>query len=68
MKIKKEKKNFPQFVVIHRVKDFDTVNKTEVDVFLEFRFSEKFVAIIFLKLPVFHRPWGAMNKEISTFP
>ena len=29
-------KNFPQFVVIHTVKDFDLVNKAEVDVFLEF--------------------------------
>ena len=28
-------KNFPQFVVIHTVKDFDIVNKGEVDVFLE---------------------------------
>ena len=28
-------KNFPQFVVIHTVKDFDVVNKREVDVFLE---------------------------------
>ena len=28
-------KNFPQFVVIHRVKDFGIVNKAEVDVFLE---------------------------------
>ena len=28
-------KNFPQFVVIHTVKDFGIVNKTEVDVFLE---------------------------------
>ena len=28
-------KNFPQFVVIHTVKGFDNVNKTEVDVFLE---------------------------------
>ena len=28
-------KNFPQFVVIHPVKDFGVVNKTEVDVFLE---------------------------------
>ena len=26
---------FPQFVVIHRVKGFGVVNKTEVDVFLE---------------------------------
>ena len=28
--------NFPQFDVIHRVKGFGIVNKTEVDVFLEF--------------------------------
>ena len=28
-------KNFPQFIVIHTVKDFDIVNKTEIDVFLE---------------------------------
>ena len=28
-------KNFPQFVVIHTVKGFDIVNKSEVDVFLE---------------------------------
>ena len=29
-------KSFPQFVVIHIVKGFSTVNKAEVDVFLEF--------------------------------
>ena len=28
-------KNFPQFVVIHMVKGFGTVNKAEIDVFLE---------------------------------
>ena len=28
-------KNFPQFVVIHIVKDFGIVNKAEIDVFLE---------------------------------
>ena len=28
-------KHFPQFVVIHTVKGFGIVNKTEVDVFLE---------------------------------
>ena len=28
-------KNFPQFVVIHRVKGFGIVNKAEVDVLLE---------------------------------
>ena len=29
-------KNFPQFVVIHTVKDFKVVNEAEVDIFLEF--------------------------------
>ena len=29
-------KNFPQFVVVHAVKGFSTVNEAEVDVFLEF--------------------------------
>ena len=28
--------NFPQFVVIHTIKGFGIVNKTEVDLFLEF--------------------------------
>ena len=28
-------KNFPQFAVIHTIKGFGIVNKTEVDVFLE---------------------------------
>ena len=28
-------KNFPQFLVIHTVKDFGIVNKAEVDAFLE---------------------------------
>ena len=28
-------RNFPQFIVIHTVKGFDIVNKTEIDVFLE---------------------------------
>ena len=28
-------KNFPQFVVIHRVKGFGVVSKAEVDIFLE---------------------------------
>ena len=27
--------NFPQFIVIHTVKDFGIVNKVEVDIFLE---------------------------------
>ena len=28
-------KNFPQFIVIHRVKGFGIVNKAEIDAFLE---------------------------------
>ena len=28
-------KNFPQFIVIHTVKEFDVINKAEVDIFLE---------------------------------
>ena len=28
-------KNFPQFIVIHTIKGFGIVNKTEIDVFLE---------------------------------
>ena len=28
-------KNFPQFIVIHTIKGFGTVNKAEVEVFLE---------------------------------
>ena len=28
-------KNFPQFIVIHPVKGFGIVNKTEIDVYLE---------------------------------
>ena len=31
-------KNFPQFVVIHRVKGFRVVNEAEVDAFLEFSY------------------------------
>ena len=32
-------KNFPQFVVIHTVKDFGIVNEAEVNVFLDLSFS-----------------------------
>ena len=33
-------KNFPQFVVIHTVKDFGIVSKAEVDVFLKLFFLD----------------------------
>ena len=41
-------KNFPQFVVIHIVKDFGVVNKAEVGVFLElscFSMTKRILAI-----------------------
>ena len=28
-------KNFPMFIMIHKIKGFDIVNKAEIDVFLE---------------------------------
>ena len=28
--------NFPEFIVVHKVKGFDIVNKAEVDAFLDF--------------------------------
>ena len=31
-------KNFPQFIVIHTVKGFGIVNKTEIDIFLKLSF------------------------------
>ena len=35
MKVTHLFQNFTQFIVIHTVKDFGTVNKAEIDVFLE---------------------------------
>ena len=32
--------NFPEFIVIHRVKSFGTVNEAEIDVFLELLFID----------------------------
>ena len=33
-------RNFPQFIVIHTVKGFGTVNKAQIDVFLELRYAD----------------------------
>ena len=33
-------KNFPQFVVVHTVKEFGIVTKAEIDVFLAFFFND----------------------------
>ena len=50
-------KNVPQFVVIHTVKGFGIVNKTEVDVFLElslaFSMTQWMLAILSLVLCLF---------------
>ena len=52
-------KNFPQFVVIHTVKDFGIVNKT--DVFLEllvFLMIQRMLAVLFLvPLPFLNQAW-----------
>ena len=44
-------KNFPQFVVVHTIKSFGIVNKTEVDIFLEsfvFLMIQQMLAILYL--------------------
>ena len=55
--------NFPQFIVIHTVKDFDIVNKAEIDVFLTLSSDvsthllalQIFLFVIFFsKLPKWH--------------
>ena len=49
--------NFPQFVVIHRVKDFGIANKAEVDVFLELS--------CFLRDPVDVGNWISGSSDFS---
>ena len=52
-------KNFPQFVVIHTVKGFSLVNKTEVDVFLElswFFYDPMDVGSLSFGSPAFYKP------------
>ena len=58
--------NFPQFIVIHTVKDFGIVNKAEIDVFLKLSWffddpvdvgnliSGSFAFLLFLLLCVLH--------------
>ena len=50
-------KNFPQSIVIHRVKGFGIVNKVEIDIFLE--------PSCFFDDPV---DVGSMTSGSSTFP
>ena len=57
-------KNFPQFVVIHTVKDFGIVNKT--DVFLEllvFLMIQRMLAVLFLvPLPFLNQAWTSWSS------
>ena len=50
--------NFPQFLVIHTVKDFGIVNKAEIDVFLELSVAtaefSKFAGILSAALSQHH--------------
>ena len=50
-------KNFSQFIVIHTVKGFGIVNKTEIDVFLElfFSFDDPADLAIWSLVPVFSK-------------
>ena len=61
-------KNFPQFIVIHTVKGFIVVSKTEVDVFLELScFSNDLTDVgnlILVSLPLLN---SARKSGISQF-
>ena len=62
-------KNFPQFVVIHTVKDFAVVNKAEVDVFLElscFLMIQQMLAIWSLvPLPFLKPAWTSGSSQFT---
>ena len=58
-------KNFPQFIVIHTVKVFDIVDKTEIDVFLElscFSMIQRMLAIVYAK----YLPWYQTATKLPT--
>ena len=60
--------NFPQFLVIHTVKDFSIVNKAEIDVFLELPcfFDDPMNVFNLISVPLpFLNP--ARTSEISRF-
>ena len=59
--------NFPQFIVIHTVKDFGIVNKAEIDVFLElllFRWSSGYWQLV--PLP-FLKPSWTSGSSLFTY-
>ena len=59
--------NFPQFVVIHKVKVFGIVNKAEVDIFLEcyaFSMSQEMLAIwSLIPLPFLNPAWASESSQ-----
>ena len=61
--------NFPQFIVIHTVKGFGIVNKTEIDVFLELSFFlmiQRMLAIWSLvPLPFLKPTWTFGSSRIT---
>ena len=62
--------NFPQFIVIHTVKDFGIVNKTEIDVFwnsLAFLMIQQILAIWPLVLLPFLKPAWASGSSWFTY-
>ena len=61
-------KNFPQFIVIHTVKGFDTVSKAEIDVFLQLSFSmiQQNLAIWSLvPLPFLNPTWTSGSSQFT---
>ena len=64
--------NFPQFIVIHTVKGFGIVNKTEIDVFLElscFFDDPEDVPCLWPSNPTTgHMPWENHNSKRHMYP
>ena len=64
-------KNFPQFVVIHTVKGFDIVSKSEVDVFLElswFLMIQQMLAVWSLvPLPFLNPAWTSGSPRFTYY-
>ena len=62
-------KNFPQFIVIHRVKGFSVINEAEVDVFwksLAFSMIQRMLAIWSLApLPFLNPVWPSESSQFT---
>ena len=57
-------KNFPQFVVIHRVKGFGLINKPEIDVFLGEGNGTPLHSILAWKIPWTEEPGGLQSMGL----